>query len=109
MRTRLLVLVAAAVAVAALSPGRALAHALDVTVKVPPDSRQVVVEVGFDDGTPAEKAEVVVTDASGAVVAKGLTDGDGGRDSDATGEPCRFGRPFLRGGCRASPHRQAAK
>ena len=77
MHTRLLVLAAAAVAVAVLSPGRASAHALDMTVRVPPDGAEVTVVAGFDDATPAEGAEVVVTDAAGKVVAKGKTDEKG--------------------------------
>ena len=74
MLRRLLVLVALACCVAVASPQRAEAHALDVVVKVPPNSPQIIVEVGFDDGTPAEAAEVVVTDAAGEEIARGKTD-----------------------------------
>jgi nickel transport protein len=77
MHTRLLVLAAAAVAVAVLSPSRAGAHALDLTVRVPPGGPEITVVAGFDDGTPAEGAEVVVTDAAGRVVARGKTDEKG--------------------------------
>ena len=77
MNNRLLVLLAIAVVVASVSPERALAHALEMTVRVPSDLAPLVVVVGFDDGTPAENAEVVVTDSSGAVVLKGKTDEKG--------------------------------
>ena len=77
MRNRLLVLVAAACGVAALSPGRAAAHALEVTVRVPPDAAALTVVVGFDDETPAEDAEVVLRDAAGNEVARGKTDARG--------------------------------
>lgn len=74
MRTRPLVLAAAAAAVA-LSPGRASAHDLQLVVKLPPDAPgQVVLVVGFDDDTPAEGAKVTIADAAGAVVAGGKTD-----------------------------------
>jgi nickel transport protein len=74
MRNRLLVLVAAACGVAALSPGRAAAHALQVTIRTMSDATPVTVIVGFDDDTPAEDAKVVVTDAAGKEVARGKTD-----------------------------------
>src|SRR5262245_50742102 len=76
MHTRLLVLVAATLAVA-LSPGQAAAHALTLVVKFPPDSPDVTVETGFDDDTPAEGAKVVVTAADGSVVAEGKTNEKG--------------------------------
>jgi hypothetical protein len=84
MWNRLLVLVAAACGVAALSPGRAVAHALEVTVRVPPDAAPLTVVVGFDDETPAEDAEVVLRDAAGNEVARGKTDARG---------VCLLGRP----------------
>jgi hypothetical protein len=74
MRNRFLVLVAA-VGVAMLAPGRALAHDLHAKVKLLPDA--VVVEAGFDDDTPAEGAAVEITDAAGATVATGKTDEKG--------------------------------
>jgi hypothetical protein len=74
MLTRPLVLVAAAFAVAGLSPGRADAHALALTVKVPPGAAEVTVLAAFDDDTPADGAEVVVTGPAGGVVARGKTD-----------------------------------
>jgi nickel transport protein len=77
MQTRLLVLVAAAVAVAVLSPGRADAHALELTVRVPPDAPEVTLLAAFDDDMPAKEAEVVVTDAEGKEIAKGKTDEKG--------------------------------
>src|SRR5262245_14310116 len=84
MRNRLLVLVAAACGVAALAPGRAAAHALEMTVRVPPDATPLVVIVGFDDDTPAEDAVVVLKDAAGNEVARGKTDAKG---------VCKFSRP----------------
>src|SRR5207302_841525 len=75
MRTRFLVLAAVAVAVVVLAPARASAHDLRAKVTVGGDT--VRVEVGFDDDTPAEKATVTVTDATGAEVAAGKTDGRG--------------------------------
>lgn len=74
MRSRLIVLAAAA-AVVALSPGVASAHDLRLVVKLPPDSpNELVVVAGFDDDTPAEEAKVTITDAGGAVIAEGKTD-----------------------------------
>ena len=77
MQTRFLVLVAITVAVAVLSPGRADAHALELTVRVPPDAPEITLLAAFDDGTPAKEAEVVVTDAEGKEIAKGKTDEKG--------------------------------
>lgn len=83
MRTRFLVLVA--ITAVALSPAPASAHDLRLVVKLPPDAPGVLVlETGFDDDTPAEEAKIVVTDASGAVVAEGKTDERG---------VCRLTRP----------------
>jgi hypothetical protein len=77
MRTRFLVVVLAAAAVV-LSAGRAEAHDLQLVVKVPRDSPEVLIlEAGFDDGTPAEGAKVAVTDAAGKAVAEGKTDEKG--------------------------------
>jgi 2-keto-myo-inositol isomerase len=55
MQTRFLVLVAAAVAVAVLAPGRADAHALELTVRVPADVPEITLLAAFDDGTPAKE------------------------------------------------------
>jgi hypothetical protein len=84
MRTRPLVLVAAA-ALALLSPGRASAHDLRLILMLPPDRpTELVVEAGFDDDTPAEGAKVTVTAADGTVIAEGRTDERG---------VCKFERP----------------
>ena len=74
MRNRFLVPLAA-LALAMFVPGRASAHALQMTVKLPPDA--VIVEATFDDGTPARGAAVVITDAAGNEVAKGRADDTG--------------------------------
>src|SRR5262245_2988950 len=77
MRTRPLVLAAAA-AFALLSPGRASAHDLQLVVMLPPDApKELIVEAGFDDETPAEGAKVVITAADGTVVAEGKADEKG--------------------------------
>src|SRR5947208_1959271 len=77
MRTRSLVLLAAA-AVALLSPARAGAHDLQLVVMLPPEApTELVVEAGYDDGTPAQGAKVVVTAADGTVAAEGKTDEKG--------------------------------
>lgn len=84
MRTRLLVLLLAAAAVA-LSPAPALAHDLRVVVKLPADEPTVVViEAGFDDETPAEGAAVSIVDSESYIVAEGKTDDRG---------VCRLPRP----------------
>src|SRR5262245_22398469 len=75
MHSRSLVLVAAAFVVATLAPGRALAHDLRATVRLPGDA--VVVLAYFDDDTPAEGAKVVITDAAGNDVASGKADDKG--------------------------------
>ena len=78
MRTCFLVLVAIVVGVAALSPGRASAHDLQLVVKLPPDVPTVlIVEAGFDDETPAEGAKVTITDLAGKVFAEGKTNDKG--------------------------------
>lgn len=83
MRSCLLVLAALVGAVAL--PGRASAHDLQLVVKLPPDAPQVLlIEAGFDDDTPAEGAKVVLTDASGAVIAEAKTDDRG---------VCKLARP----------------
>lgn len=53
----------------------AAAHGLGVQCR--PRGEQVEVEAYFSDNTPARAATVRVTDGEGAVVAEGLTDGDG--------------------------------
>src|SRR4051812_19092352 len=74
MRSRFLVL-AAAVAAVALSPGRASAHDLQLVVRFPAGSPgEMVLVTGFDDRTPAEEAKITITDASGTVIAGGKTD-----------------------------------
>src|SRR5437763_663533 len=75
MRRRPLVLLAAALAVALLAPGRADAHDLRATVKLPGDA--VVVEAAFDDETPADGATVTISDAAGNLVAQGKADEKG--------------------------------
>lgn len=51
----------------------AFAHKLNVTATpVPPATLRV--EAGYDDGTPADGATVVVTDESGAEVGRGVLD-----------------------------------
>jgi hypothetical protein len=71
---RFLVLVIA-VLVVAFAPGRAAAHDLRAKVKTVVDP--IVVEVGFDDDTPAEGAKVVIYDSSGKEIAAGKTDEKG--------------------------------
>ena len=68
---RFLVLVTLATAGVPLIPTAARAHDLRAVVTV---AEAVRVEAFFDDETPAESAEVQVTDAAGAVVATGKTD-----------------------------------
>jgi hypothetical protein len=68
---RSFVLATVAAAGVLLAPGRAAAHALHADVTV---GAEIKVLAYFDDDTPAEFAEVVVTDADGAEVVKGKTD-----------------------------------
>ncbi len=85
MRTRFLVLAAVAIAVAVAVPAVASAHDLQLVVKLPPDTPDVVVlEAGFDDDTPADDAKVTITAADGTVVTEGKTDDRG---------VCRLARP----------------
>jgi hypothetical protein len=50
----------------------AYGHALEAIVRVGPDS--IRIEVGYDDDTPAEQAQVVIRTAEGQVVYTGTTD-----------------------------------
>lgn len=68
---RFFVLATVAAAGVALAPGRAAAHALHADVTV---GAEIKVLAYYDDDTPAEFAEVVVTDADGAAVAQGKAD-----------------------------------
>ena len=84
MRMRFLVLLVAVVAVALL-PGRATAHDLQVKVKQPEETPDVLlIEAGFDDDSPAEQGKVTITDADGAVIAEAKTDDHG---------VCKLARP----------------
>jgi hypothetical protein len=69
---RLFVLATAAAGGVLLAPARADAHAIHAKVEV--SAQAVKLEAYFDDDIPAEFAEAVVTDASGAVVVSGKTD-----------------------------------
>lgn len=78
MRAPFAVLVVAAVAVALVSAGTAHAHDLRLTVKLPPETPEVLLlEAAFDDDTPADEAKVTLTDATGAVIATAKTDEKG--------------------------------
>ncbi|QJW96321.1 carboxypeptidase regulatory-like domain-containing protein [Frigoriglobus tundricola] len=68
---RFLVLVTLATAGVPLVPAAARAHDLRAVVTV---ADAVRVDAYFDDDTPAESAEVQVTDAAGNVIASGRTD-----------------------------------
>ena len=84
MRTRFFVLLAVVLAVA-LVPGQASAHDLQLVVKLPPESLDVlVIEAGFDDDSPAEGAKVVITDANGTMIVEATTDARG---------VCKLARP----------------
>ena len=91
---RFLVLATVATGGVLLAPGVASAHALKTTVTV---AATVKVEAFFDDDTPAELADVIVTDdASGAEIRTGKTDGAAcGRsrrqNRASTPSPCRSG------------------
>ena len=73
MPNRFLVLLAATIIVGL--PERAAAHDLQAIVKILPD--EIVVEVGFEDDTPAEGARVLILDEAGTEVANGRTDDKG--------------------------------
>jgi hypothetical protein len=81
MTLRVFVVLMAAFGVAAGSPKQAHAHDLRGIVKLPGDA--VIVQASFSDETPAQDANVRITDASGAEVAAGKTDETG---------VCRFGK-----------------
>lgn len=67
-----------ALLVVLLSPMSAFAHKLEIVAKLPADApTELRVEVGYDDGTPAEGATVTLTDRAGKPVAEGATDDKG--------------------------------
>lgn len=66
------VLATVAVGGVLLAPGRADAHAMHAKVEVHAD--MVKLEVYFEEDLPAEFAEVIVADATGATVLTGKTD-----------------------------------
>lgn len=70
MPNRFLVVLAAAVIVGV--PGRAAAHDLLATVKIHPE--EIVVEIGYDDDTPAQGARVTILKEDGSEIASGKTD-----------------------------------
>jgi hypothetical protein len=71
-----------AAVIVGLAPAAALAHRMEAVATA--DAAVLRVEVGYDDFTPSEGAEVTVTDAAGVVVASGTTDENG---------VCMFPRP----------------
>ncbi len=81
MANSFLVLATLAVGGVLLRPGRADAHALHADVTV---ATEIALVAYFDDDTPAGRAEAVVTDPTGRVILRGITD-ERGR--------CTFPRP----------------
>lgn len=53
-------------------PSVASGHALEAKVQV--DGEAILIEVGYDDGTPAEQCRVVIRNSAGLVVFEGRTD-----------------------------------